>query len=396
MPSLSRVSLVIAALAATFFAIVQRRLAVDGIGREVVPLNNEQCYDIPGLEACEDAWADNASGKAYLVCSDHYSRIAWVPAIPHLNASALPQLSTDYLALLDIPSRSFSKIRLTDLPDEAQGIWVHGLDVFRSPSSPSRLTLFINSHRPPSDRALSAETGAESVIEVFETELGSEEARWVRTIEHELVRTPNNMAAVSETGVYITNDHRYKVHWSRKWEKWYSVPSDIVYCDFSSPTTHCKVAADNVVYPNGITKGAGDTLYSASTLGAHVKVWSINADDTLSLVQTLSLARPFDNLHYDAPTNTVYAMALAKMLDFGEVGKTGGLSGATSAVEVWRVRKAEGAERKGGKKYTAELAFADTGAIVSASTAAAPYRDSLLFAGLFADKAVVCKIKRAG
>ncbi|GAA5999682.1 hypothetical protein JCM10207_005867 [Rhodosporidiobolus poonsookiae] len=393
MPSLSRISLLLAALAATFVAVIQPRLAALGIGREVVPLNNEQCYDIPDLEACEDAWADDASGKTYLVCSDRRSRVAWVPAMLHLNASALPPLSTDYLALLDLPSRTVSKVRLTGLPEEAQGIWVHGLDVFRSPSSPSRLTLFINSHRPPSNRALSAQTGADSVVEVFETELGSGEARWVRTIEHELVRTPNNMAAVSETGVYITNDHRYKAHWSRKYEKLHAVPSEIVYCDLSSSTPACKVAADNLPYPNGIAKGAGNTLYSASTLGALVNVWSINADHTLSLVEAVPIARPIDNVHYDPLTDAVYATALAKVLDFIEVGKTGGMGGGTAAVEVWRVRKAGKGEGTGGKKYIAELAFADTGAIVSASTTAAPYRDSLLLTGLFADKAVVCKIK---
>lgn len=76
--------------------------------------------------------------------------------------------------------------------------------------------MLINSHRPPLDRANSAATGADSVIEIFETRLGAKEVNWVKTVKHELIRTPNNIAAVGPRQFYFTNDHKRKSHWVRR------------------------------------------------------------------------------------------------------------------------------------------------------------------------------------
>ena len=84
----------------------------------------------------------------------------------HLNASVLPAWSTDYVALLDLATNSHRKLTITNLPAESQGIWAHASDVWTNPSDPNALTVFLNSHRPPKNRAVSAESGADSVIEV--------------------------------------------------------------------------------------------------------------------------------------------------------------------------------------------------------------------------------------
>lgn len=60
------ISFVIIAIAA-LYALVKPRLDRMGIGRSVSPLNNEDCFAVKGLEACEDAaWVDQESGTAYL------------------------------------------------------------------------------------------------------------------------------------------------------------------------------------------------------------------------------------------------------------------------------------------------------------------------------------------
>jgi arylesterase/paraoxonase len=75
----------------------------------------------------------------------------------------------------------------------------------------------LNSHRPQLGAAVEGR-GARSVVEVFETVLGSREAKWVRTVEDPLLRTPNNLVAMGDDkgrlkGFYVSNDHRRKVHW---------------------------------------------------------------------------------------------------------------------------------------------------------------------------------------
>lgn len=250
------------------------------------------------------------------VCSDRVSRKHWVPATLHLNATELPEQSTDYIAVFDLASRSHHRLTLKGLPREAQGIWVHGIDLWRSPKDPNHLTIFVNSHRPPKNRALAPTQGADSVIEIFETLVGTDEARHVKTIVHPNVRTPNNIAATGPRTFYVSNDHRYKQHWSRQFEIIKATPSDIIYCDASGATTNCIVAADNVIYPNGgllaersgfssprtekahltraagIAKGPGDLIYQASTLEGLVRVWKARPDHTLEEQDVIKVRLP--------------------------------------------------------------------------------------------------------
>jgi hypothetical protein len=63
-----------------------------------------------------------------------------------------------------------------------------------------------------------------------------------------------------------------------------SVPSDIIYCDASKGTVACKVAADGIIYPNGLAKGPRNLLYQGSTLQGLVRVWEEKPDHTLKAV----------------------------------------------------------------------------------------------------------------
>ncbi|TNY23594.1 serum paraoxonase/arylesterase [Rhodotorula diobovata] len=391
--SLKRYKLGTLALGAAFLAvIVNRKVDRAGVYRTVSPLNNDDCFNVPGLEACEDArWVDQESGLAYLACSSQEARMNWVPATLHLNASQLPTVSTDYIALFDINTRKHKRVELQGLPPAANGIWVHAIEVYRSPSSPSNLTLFVNSHRPPADRSLAPTQGADSVVEIFETEVGSNSARWVKTVRHPLVRTPNSVAAVNERQFYVSNDHRHKVHWTRKWEVLKSVPSDIIFCDASGPgDAQCMVAADQVVYPNG--NGPNGLVYQASTIEGLMRVWQAQPNHTLTPVEEVHINRHFDNVHVNAATGDIFLTALTKLFDFMAAGKDGGRSGIPPAVEVFRVR--EDKKKSGGKRYTSERVFGDSGEVVMGSTAAAPYQDKLLLTGLFSPHVVVCTLKQ--
>lgn len=72
----------------------------------------------------------------------------------------------------------------------------------------------INNHRPPTDVDVHT-YGANSTIEVFQLERGSESLEFVRTISSpEVVFTPNSVLDLGdgeEGGVLVTNDHSSKV-----------------------------------------------------------------------------------------------------------------------------------------------------------------------------------------
>ena len=90
---------------------------------------------------------------------------------------------------------------------------LHAIDAFHAPDDREHITIIVNSHNPQKNRADSPKLGANSVFEIFETRLGSPDLKWVKTVEHPLIRTPNNLVAMGPRQFYFTNDHRRKVHW---------------------------------------------------------------------------------------------------------------------------------------------------------------------------------------
>jgi arylesterase/paraoxonase len=92
---------------------------------------------------------------------------------------------------------------------------LHGFDVLTKPNSDYLRILLVN-HRPPIDPVtggpLDAEKfGANSTIELFETQSGSPVMRHVKTYAHELIQTPNRVTWVSEDAFLYTNDHTVKI-----------------------------------------------------------------------------------------------------------------------------------------------------------------------------------------
>ncbi|KAG8980280.1 hypothetical protein FRB93_009305 [Tulasnella sp. JGI-2019a] len=371
-------------------AVLYLKVKVFGLFRSPISLNNENCVTIPGLEACEEGWVDRRLGLAYLACSDIPSRGAWVPSMDRYNASALPDISTDYIALLSLtPPYKYRALKITGLPKEAHGIWTHGMRVWQDPSDPAALTLFLVSHRPPVNRASAPKVGADSVVEIFRTRAGEDEVQWVRTVKHNLIRTPNTVVPVGPMSFYVSNDHAKKTQWMRELNVLYTTSSEIIYCDASTRNSDCKVAADGIIYPNGMAVGSKNGLiYNAPTHRGGVQVWERNADNTLSLVDDVKMNYAIDNLHTDVETGHIYANAFPLAIKFaGATTPEGVASGRRCPIETWRI--VQGSDGK----HTAKRVFADPGTTVNAATTSAPFGNKILFIGLAAPNAVICTIK---
>lgn len=163
---------------------------------------------------CQEPTADPLRHRP---CTPLESRLPWLPAITHLNATALPAISKDHISLYDFKTGKHEKLTIKGMPDEGlHNLNLHAIDIYQRPSDREHLTVFVNSHRPPADRSTAPVVGANSVIEIFETRMGSKELQYVMTVDHPLVRTPNNIVAMGERSFYFTNDHRRKVHWVRR------------------------------------------------------------------------------------------------------------------------------------------------------------------------------------
>jgi len=92
---------------------------------------------------------------------------------------------------------------------------LHGFDIRADVHSDTLHILLVN-HRPPQDpetgEPLDATiVGANSTIEHFQTEVGSDAMRHVKTYADPLIQTPNRAAWMNNHSFVFTNDHSGKV-----------------------------------------------------------------------------------------------------------------------------------------------------------------------------------------
>lgn len=127
----------------------------------------------------------------------------------HLFPANMPSTSTDAVYLYNTETGKQSKIVPVGLPEGHRGLWLHGIGVYLHEDGKG-MSIFLNSHYPPIERELAGKLGADSVVEVYETQVGQESMRWVATIQEDQLRTPNSVAGVGNGKVYVTNDHSTK------------------------------------------------------------------------------------------------------------------------------------------------------------------------------------------
>lgn len=391
---------VTAILSALFRAFLKPRIDEIGFFRTVQNLNNDQCEKIEGLEACEDMYVHRPSGLAYLACSRVIDRTHWTPAMSNLNRDRMPVPSLDYIAILDLKTHAHRRVSLTNLPAHIlkYGLHTHGLDLHvESYSKDSEdelsVTLYMINHNPPDPIHQAPSLGAQSVIEVFKTKIGSSEAEYQTTVSHPLVLTPNNLVAISSSSFYVTNDHARIHGWKRSMEP-FVMDNDInsiVYCSLNgSDSPDCNVAVHGHAYANGIAKGPEQMIYMATSFDPRLRLYDAQGDHTLVLTDELKIPRVIDNI-YVTEQGSVYLATIPKFFDFYKsLDKPGSRSSAT---EVWRVSNGTAQDKFFGGRLKLEKVFADDGQMVHMTTCVGVYENKLFLTGIASPYVSVCKMK---
>ncbi|KAJ1039249.1 hypothetical protein NDA10_001689 [Ustilago hordei] len=320
---------------------------VFGLGR---PLNftTHTCTSIPELEACEDMWLHRPSGLLYLACSDIKGRMAWTPAIDALDVSGRP--NTDYVAILDTKATGPIASRITTVkPTSYTGtLNLHGISVYEIPAKSAELKptlrIFLNNHRPPIDPVTktvldATKMGANSTFELFETTLGDGRMRHIRTYIGEAIRTPNRPAAVGPDSFVFTNDHKTKTGLGRK-------------LDFLLPPKSHKHA---------------NRFYVPASAAPAIRVFELQSDNTLTLIDVIHIGYPSDNLTVDEDDN-IYAACFPNVPKL--LAKFADPYDKKSPSTVLKISANTGNDRFYGKKWNVEKMFEDDGTGMSGATTA--------------------------
>jgi len=139
-------------------------------------------------------------------------------------------------------------------------------------------------------------------IYVFKLSQDGTAATYIRRLEHPLLQTPNSVAPISDHEIYFTNDHQFKIRDNfllAKLETYLAYAGgSVVYMD--TATESAKTVA-HTGFANGVTTLPGGRLAVASTTGAAIHIYNIDAATKgLALNRTLPVAFLVDNLKTDS------------------------------------------------------------------------------------------------
>merc|ERR1711939_497 len=378
-------------LAITVQQYILPKLFYLGLTRTVPQFNDQNCKPVHGLEACEDQWIHRASGISYLPCSSLAGRSHWLPAVDLLDNAGVDKLPGDQVFIYNTNNGKIDEVEISNRPSHLTKLHLHAIDAWIDPQDDEKLTFFINNHATPKTGDAKV-VGADSTVEIFETRLGSKSWKWVASVKHELVDTPNNLVATGPRSFYVTNDHVAKVSWKRPLNILNLAPgaSNIVHCTYRAGTSDCIVAADGLMYPNGIAKGPDATLYMGSSSKGVVTAFHMQADHTLQLGETVANVESIiDNIHVDESGSIIVA-TIPKLSAFMAREKD---TDAKCPAQVFRISNETSDRKFYGSKYTTEILFADgTGELIPGLTNSQLYKKKLYLTGVTTPYMLVCDI----
>lgn len=150
------------------------------------------------------------TGTIYAACSTPVSRTHWIPALDQLNSTGAS--TYDYVATYNPSTGRVTRLERNDF-NAGRGLSLHGMDVVASMTNADTLYIYLVSHRIPLGPKPAREVGADSVIEVFSTNVGGTTMRHLHTIEdQDVIITPNSVSGSPDgKSFYFTNDHAVRV-----------------------------------------------------------------------------------------------------------------------------------------------------------------------------------------
>jgi len=212
------------------------------------------------------------------------------------------------------------------------------------------------------------------VIEVFE--IRQKELRFVRRLRSSLLISPNDLVALPDGQLYVTNDHGTQGGFSRLLEDLLALrQSNVVRFDGVT----WRVAARNIGFANGVAVSqAGDKLFVGGSRDRGVYVFNRLAGGALSdAPRFLDLDSGADNLMWETPewlNVTAHPSALDFLSHAGDAAKP-------SPSEVFRIHA---------ETLRVSRIYRDSGAQISASSTALILANRMIISQVFEDFVISC------
>jgi len=320
-----------------------------GMFRALEPQMAGQCTIVPGVVGPEDHTIDPETGIVYL---SGYDRVSAIGGSPKPGA----------IWTYDLNDPEAVPVNAT--PDADAGFQPHGISLYIGEDGSRRL--FVINHG-----------NNEQAVDIFDVGEGS--LQKVTTVTGELLRTPNDLVAVSPEAFYFSNDHRFLADdFMRPFEDFLGLPmTDAVLFD----GTDFRTVAPSVKGANGINVSAdGETLYLSAARGGAVHVYDRDlSSGDLTYRKTIELPGLPDNIELLPDGQLLVALhpkALELLAHFGDPTQK-------APSHIVKVDPESG---------NVETIFLSLGEDLSAASTGAIFKDRLIVGAIIESKFLDCDL----
>ncbi|KAJ3535333.1 hypothetical protein NM208_g7171 [Fusarium decemcellulare] len=388
-PKLAALSVLVAGIAIFIAPSIRLFTTVVGVFRQ--PSNTEVAkhdfVTIPDTIHCEDMHHHLPSGLIFTACQDSNDHFTWFPPLVTFDDPVSAGQSRGSIHVID--PKSFTSKRLEF--DNFDGPFItHGIDVISDPDASHSVYIIAVNHPPHPQYLKHIKDGnrpeqyprnlpkAASQIEIFHHVLGTSSVKHVRSVSHPLIKTPNDILAVSPSTFYVTNDHYYTegrlrfletAYFGAKWSTTLLVKVADLYAKEPTSAVQATVAVTGLHNNNGLGRGkTPDEMLIGSAASGALHFAQIGQDSSVQIVQTVQLDYCVDNpTFYRDPfaelngDSSGYVLAgLSRGID---ISKTTGDTLATEPVMIWMVKPQ-------GSAWEKKLLFEDDGQRLRSGTTA--------------------------
>ncbi|RSL86272.1 hypothetical protein CEP51_002894 [Fusarium floridanum] len=337
---------------------------------------------------CEDIHFEEKSGKLFLACEDSYEgRFEWFPPLANFHDPSLAAKSTGSIHVVDPESKQSQRLKFVNFRGPFN---THGIDVIPNHDSAEAAVYIFAVNHPP-DLAECPDTvnlrgckaNSASRVEIFHHVIGSDVATHLRSVQHPLISTPNDILAQSPHSFYVTNDHYYKegalrflemLYWGAKWSTTVFVELDSLTSANPAADVNAHVAASGIHNQNGLGRGkSGEILIGCAGTGV-LKVGKASTENpAIQVVSSVKVDSTIDNPSYflDPYANSTFDASgyiLAGLSRAADLPKTTTDPTGTDGSMVWYIPSRQGDAES--STMSARLLFEDDGERIRFATAA--------------------------
>ncbi|KAI1777336.1 calcium-dependent phosphotriesterase [Hypoxylon cercidicola] len=376
-------TIVVGALFALLYPPLKHTATVMGLFRPLHSwqnLHGMENHFIDGTIACEDLHYHEHSAMLYSACAGNAEKAAgWFPGAGSLDHPENPPYGT--LVVINPKTLTSQKLSLTNF----EGPFVtHGISIYSPPSDLETVYIYAVNHLPnPLWTPSSPEQPkAASRIELFVHTVGSNTAEHLRSISHPLIRTPNDLLALSEHEFLVTNDHYYRDGFMRLVEEMsYLSWTDVVHVRLDdAANASASVSLNSIPTNNGLGWGPNQQVLISNPVGGDLYFSRLEGgyNKTLSVTHSIRADGVVDNPSFfsdpwaglDGKDYSGYLLpGIGRPIDLATNYKDPAGKAPLASI-VWYLPVAAG-EKEGASEATKPtLLFADDGSSLRGATTA--------------------------